>query len=754
MKVESKPFIGNDSNLKISLPLKIKNGSNSCIYEKKEFTEAEAEYWGKGISKYDLEKQDIYSLLFFEDHRSSEANYVFGIFAKGKLRRVLIPHKNIKHNLCIDEKHIEPFGFNNLPSRKVKYLMITANERDVVNLQKAGFHAIYFNCKLSDLPELAMSKLLFKCKNLYLNLGLGNNSIHETIKLIAKYSFLRNIKLPDSLKQYKDSYTGKPSENTTDYFRHYSKVEFDSLVDTATFFSEEIVLEKSLLFWKEKKNKNGDKKIQFLPGAISNFLAANGIFEYGFSERSPRLIKIRGYSIENISVGYVYKLLRMVSKEFGDNEVLNSVIIGLRSFSDKKLCGLLDSKRELEFYNGEINSQLFLYKGVSFNVTKTNIEKIELTSIKSYIKKDETIPFFPIIEQDYYKIHKTRSHLNIKILNQDCDFLRFLQNTSSIYWNEDNKTADMIAKEDLHLISKISIIGYLCTIYRKPSELYSVFLYDYSCLYSSKANGGTGKSILAKALSLIVSTEEFDGQDRQLLNKDTGFSRVTEKTKLVVLDDVHSEFNIKLMFAKITGRFSLRNRYQDARILPDDQSIKFIFTTNNFYDLSDKSKDRRSIGAYFSDYYEHKRMTPKTEFGYDFFSNQEPYEQRNRFYNFMMQCVKTYFEFGLIEAKVPDIKIKLQVNKIGKDYLEWANEYFETYEFGERICRSEFDDSFLNYISKMDAKMFSKRQLKDKLKFYCELHNYELNPEKNGGIIRSNSKEYYRIVRKDNLVGN
>ncbi|WP_421920428.1 hypothetical protein [Marinifilum sp.] len=723
--------------------------SNGRLYEVKDFTISELEYWGKGITEDDLRRYNICSLSYYSDHTATEDNFIYGIINNDTLMKVIIPQKGIYH--CFSNNQFSSFGYNFRSNRKVKELIITSDERDVINLQKSGYHAICFECDLSEIPEEIISELIFKSKELYVSFGSDKNAKSEVEKLWNKYDFIKQILLPNDLLFNKNAYSKVAASSVTDYFRHYTSSDYDSLIDKAFLFSNHIVLKKEHEFWSVKKLKNNEIRYKFLPGRISKFLTSNGIFEYRFNDNKPTLIKINNPWIEEISIGFVQKLLRIVSKEYGNEDILDVVINGLRSFSDKKLVSLIDSKRELEFDNGFPHSQIFLFKGKFLKVTKDQIQDYKLDNFQNYIWRNHEIPFLPIIEKDYYQISKSPSGFHINIMDNSCDFLRYLKNTSSIYHAESYKTVDMITEENLHMISKITALGYLFHTYLVKSKSRAVIAFDYSSLFSKRADGGTGKSILGTALSRMISTEEFDGKDKQLVKKDTGFSRVTDKTRLIVIDDVPKGFNLEDLFAKITGRFNLRNRYHDARILPEDQSIKFYLSTNDFFDLSHKSKDRRAFGIYFSDYYDHKRITPASEFGYDFFSNQEPYAQRNKFYNLMMQCLKTYLEYGLIEAKVPDVKIKLMKDKIGEDFLEWADEFFELYEFGERIYRVEFEASFENYVSESNGKEIGSRESKVKLKLYCELRNYAFNPAKNGKDHRSNSREYYIIQKKGNI---
>ena len=83
---------------------------------------------------------------------------------------------------------------------------------------------------------------------------------------------------------------------------------------------------------------------------------------------------------------------------------------------------------------------------------------------------------------------------------------------------------------------------------------------DYS---GQKANGRNGKGILINSLKPFLSYEEIDGREFTKENKDKhAFANVGADADLVYFDDAAEDFDLKRLYAKTTGSFSIRPPYK------------------------------------------------------------------------------------------------------------------------------------------------------------------------------------------------
>ena len=714
----------------------------------KSFSQSELNYWGKGITSHDLQVFGISSLAFYKGLKSTSDFFLFCYQLTDELIKINKPHDYDSRFFYIGNKKKNfVFGLKQLGEGVVRELIIASGEKDVINLSKYGYNAVCYNNESGSIPDSVISLLKNRCHDLYVCFDIDDAGKKAAEALCLRYPFIKMILLSEDLKKKKDPFRGRDCKDVADFFRFSSRAGFDELIDQACFLSGRFVFNDNLKFWIiNKKNE-----VKFSRVGASRFLSKNGVFRYGVNSKELSFIRIQDNIVENIDMFIVQEILKKIAEKYGGDIVLEALIPSIQRSIGKNTSLLVNSKRELDFYTGKSDSQLFPFIGRTYRVTANGIESVRLKDFNFYIWRDQIINYSPILESDYFSLKNIGGSYSLEILDNSCDYFRFLIHTSNVYWRNMVKSVEQQNEEMLHLLSKITAIGYLLHGYKQSSCSVAIIAMDYLGITSGKAEGGTGKSLFGKVLEQIVSLAEVDGKKKNLLEDDTSFSRVTERTQIVHLDDIRRDFNLEMLFQKITGRFSVRRRYHDEFLMPEEQSIKFYITSNYCFDNTEKSKSRRVFNLFFSDYYEANLRSPFTEFGYEFFKVGMPEQQKNKFYNFMLQCVKAYLQFGLVKAPEYSVENGILIKEIGSEYLEWADIYFEDFDFKSRIVRRDFDQSFINYLSMDQARKIGKKKLKDKLKAYCKLKGYVFNPDQDGGIFKSNSVEYYRIVRMNSL---
>lgn len=97
---------------------------------------------------------------------------------------------------------------------------------------------------------------------------------------------------------------------------------------------------------------------------------------------------------------------------------------------------------------------------------------------------------------------------------------------------------------------------------------------------------------------------------------------VSEKTDVVLFDDLSEYFPINLFFNGITGDMSIRKPFEGSKNIPFEESPILISTSNNLPKRLDKSALRRLWFCNFSDYYHisyengvEQSRKPNIEFG-------------------------------------------------------------------------------------------------------------------------------------------
>lgn len=411
-----------------------------------------------------------------------------------------------------------------------------------------------------------------------------------------------------------------------------------------------------------------------------------------------------------------------------DNVIYPKTISGVKNIVDKHLLqNFSDDKALLNF---------FLKKNESNAYNKLFLSSLNRESIEIYRdSKDEVFKFFSDrilkITADemslisYNELEKPVFHSQIEkrkvwldsILKSD--FEKFIENVSG----EEN------------LKSFMSAIGYLCSSYKSQSSALAVILNDPSSSYGS-AEGGKGKSLIAKAISLFSYMVRLDGKK---FNPDDQFSLapVKEGTTVLLIDDIKENFSFKNFYNVITEDLEVTRKHKDKVIIPFKKSPKVLLATNYILRGSDTSSKRRRWDLELADYYnEHK--TPLKEFGKEFFNDWNEQEW-NAFYMFMARCVQTYLKEGIIKMdNQGKLEYKVLVSDTSEDFLHFMEEHKE--EFFTQFSLESISKKYSNYSTKL---MPSKR-MKTWLTQWCKFYGYSLEGK------RVNNRRWY-YLRKNSL---
>ena len=283
--------------------------------------------------------------------------------------------------------------------------------------------------------------------------------------------------------------------------------------------------------------------------------------------------------------------------------------------------------------------------------------------------------------------------------------------------------------------------------------------------------GGTGKSLYLSSLDLMRNVVFLNGQSMKNNKWDFIFQRIGFDTDIVRIDDLSSAIDMNLFLPDITGDLQVNPKNRDEFVIPFDHSPKFGFTSNHAIKRFDGSLKRRIQFVSFSDYYHSenqeenlKERSPRTEFGRDLLKDYTAADM-NLFYNFMLQCVRTYMQIGLIEPDMPDIEVRQKRAAVGEVFLNWADAWLYN-RLNSEVDRFESFNAIAEYCNKLKVRNpITLTNFKKKVKLWCDIRGYDFNPDwwmnrlstsdqKRGwkrvtDDITKVSKEYFYIYAKD-----
>ena len=212
----------------------------------------------------------------------------------------------------------------------------------------------------------------------------------------------------------------------------------------------------------------------------------------------------------------------------------------------------------------------------------------------------------------------------------ECDFKTFVNNVS-------NNVPERINSME-------TALGYMLHNYKDSANPKAVVLYDE--VAGEGANGGTGKSLFADAISEIRRSVSIDGKNVKS-GSNFMYQRVSLDTRVINFDDVTKGFEFEKLFSVITEGVTVERKGTDEFHIPFEDAPKIIVSSNYALKGEGKSFDRRTHTLEFNQFYTPSH-TPSKVAGRRFFETEwKDSGEFNKFYNYMLQCLQTYLNDGL-----------------------------------------------------------------------------------------------------------
>ncbi len=370
----------------------------------------------------------------------------------------------------------------------------------------------------------------------------------------------------------------------------------------------------------------------------------------------------------------------------------------LSHFKEVRKSGLLDALEELNLnlVRGDKNTTYKFFRNGAVRVTCDNAEIVQYRDLPGHVLESEIINF----DIEFVSHDLTRSS----------DFSQFLFRCMNA--NPHN----------YH--SLISVLGFLSSSFKSPKNEKAIVFCDD--IQSDAAEGGTGKSLTAKALSHFNQTVIEDGKNFR--QGQFVFQQVDYGTRLLVIDDTVRQFNFESLFSSVTGAFQIEKKYQDRITIPFEDSPRVLITTNYTVFGRGFSFERRILEVEFSNYYGRARK-PANEFGREFF-NEWSVSDWNLFYNFMITCISHFLKHGISEPIINNKDVKRLRRETSRDFAEFA----EDYDWPHEIAKAELFKIYKEQYS--NNTWLSIRTFDSWVKIYFELRSIAYSEVKRHGGTR------------------
>lgn len=564
-------------------------------------------------------------------------------------------------------------------------------------------------------------------------------------------------------------------------------------------------------FW---EYENSEVKLNLI--AFLNFIQTQGFFSYEDQKdkKGYQYIKIenrivKSYDDKELFVRFIRSYANSWLHERGEFIKIRNKILTSGEFTERNLSQL--RQIELDFENSGKNFQNFFFKdGFMWVIYNGKVERYEQTKVKKHIWEHDLIDYpsdvlpapFKISYREKYqelltkfktavkgtpeytelktkikKVSETKKY-DIEILNKDNYFLQFLWLTSYLYWKEaesegyeiqkhdfwfeleKNKAldADQIDEMKLHLINKITALGYLTKDYRGAKDDYGVAILDAIDLKSDglkREAAGGGKSIVAKALSEIKRIYEAEDSASEDFCRNKHRYENYDKEKLLLIDDMHKNARLGDILTDFSNGITVNPKHKKPIPIPLTRSPKII-VTRNYIDMEGARVDRRLYRMFVCDYFHKKNggkykeeVTPDKTFGFSFYS-EETDEQKSDLINFFAYSYIANDEFGIIDSPIEELLYYRIVKQIGEPLIEYLDIFLEQNEdnyidllwlFAD--FKMEFKETFNSF---QRTKLYNTTSnFKKLVKLYCEVNDLVFNPEE---VLNQPKENPVRITKR------
>lgn len=485
-------------------------------------------------------------------------------------------------------------------------------------------------------------------------------------------------------------------------------------------------------FWEEitKADRNGNERVECQYSYVNarNFLHRHGFGRYRISDRSYEFVHLEKHFVTMVQPFDVRDYLVTFAEDNCGKLVLEMLLKGsVQYLGPDKLSMLKELKPGFLLPSREC--QYFYFRDVYWRVTRSGIEEMRYNMLTHDVwadmRKDVEVTRYPSLV-DFSQDENGHYTYTITPVGEMCHFLRFLENTSNFSWRkEDNGQIDEAEKAEMaqHLLSKLCAIGYMAMDVKDAGVTRAVVAMDGKQSEVGESNGRSGKSLVGELMRRVTTVAYIGGKKDKLLDDQFIWDGITEKTRLVFIDDVKQNFDFEMLFPLITGDWMVNHKGGERVTLPFERSPKIYIPTNHAVVGSGSSfRDRQWI-ILFSDYY-NETHKPVDDFGTQFFSEWE-FLQWSLTWNLIAQCVQLYLTFGVVQAPGDRAEHRRLRQEITEGFLQWFSEYFsDAGRFGVLLPRSELQEQ----CRKKTEMNTSPTLFKKRFKKACEYYGWVFNP--------------------------
>lgn len=536
----------------------------------------------------------------------------------------------------------------------------------------------------------------------------------------------------------------------------------NQILDSEKFYDIQVYTDRS---GREKR------ECSFNYDTIRNFLYNRGIGLYELADGQYRFVRRVKTTIADISHVWIQRYVVEFAETIKDRQERSDVVqMLLRGNTQYLGPNNLNYMRTIQpdWLQHTANEQYMVFRNVFWRITADGIEERPIAELPGNIWEKQVIQHeASYIGKPLLSVAKGDAGWKVKETPEadKCEMFQYIKCVSLFCWQklyeldldaEGNKkyfpkaepealTASDLKNWHMHIATKLIAWGYKMRTYRDQSQMRAIICMDGLESQVGRSQGGSGKSIYAMATQFCQPLFTVDGKTADLKSDKFVYHGVDDRTREIVIDDVGVNFPFELLFSQITNFIRVKP-FQGAPItLP---APVFTITTNHTLNGEGNSFKRRQYLLGFSNFFNEHR-TPAHHFGHQLFLDWNA-EQWNLYYNLMATCIQVYMQYsdlGRYAVESEDIEKRQLRQKIGEDFLDFADGYFvEGYMINRTVVKERVLDDYLAYYPGQ-ARFTDARKIKDKCALYAKYRGLHYNPTAGpDGRIKSSGFEFVLVA--------
>ena len=371
-----------------------------------------------------------------------------------------------------------------------------------------------------------------------------------------------------------------------------------------------------------KKNEDfweyDDKgKVKIVQSKLIQFLNDSGFSKSEITKTNYTLVHESGNIVHEIMDFVIVDFVKNYLKKVNKRDVLDEFSKGVSTYISTSKLRLLNT---IKLINDRDSEGLcwFYFKNICCQVGSTSISQVFYENLNRKIWANRIVP------HDFVTPDTTKAQ-----------FESFCYNISG--------------KDKDRFLALQTIMGYLMHRHYYSKEAKAIIFIDENLSFDGTANGGTGKSLLLRAIGKCREVVEINGKN---IKENSWFrnQRVNRTSDVIFYDDVTKDFSLETLYSEITTGISVEKKYKAEEFIKPEDAPKICISSNYIVKGTGGSTDERRRCEFEVANYYGLELQPDDEFGNLFFTDWDGLEW-SRFFLFMMGCVQKFLQNGLITPK-------------------------------------------------------------------------------------------------------